>query len=142
MNSTSLRYKQTQTFVKKSLRAISSTTTTTESTLPQGSLMSGKTGHAAVGSTRTRKVSVASAKDENDGDDIFPMNLAQLVQRRKKHYGHHDRHPQPTLGEKWTKLASQHWRHGRNCCEMLRTIATDIDPSHVRLETLHDCIHL
>ncbi|CAJ1943613.1 unnamed protein product [Cylindrotheca closterium] len=116
MNTTSLRSKQTQNFVKKSLRAISSTTKAA-STLPSnGSLMSWNDGNIqnAVGSTR--KVSVASANaGSDDGDDNFPMKLSHFIQRRRTeqqvdehhHYYSQQAHQQTqTLQEKWSKLAS------------------------------------
>ena len=82
---TSLRSKQTQCLVQKSLRAISSTAKA-ESTLPkrggQASLMSWN-GNNQTASSITRKVSGASM---GGGDDEFPMKLAHFIQRRNRHH--------------------------------------------------------
>lgn len=100
---TSLRSKQTQCLVQKSLRAISSTAKA-ESTLPkrggQASLMSWN-GNNQTASSITRKVSGASM---GGGDDEFPMKLAHFIQRRNRH--HAQKSQTQKLQEKWAKLAS------------------------------------
>ncbi|KAL3942423.1 MAG: hypothetical protein SGBAC_003382 [Bacillariaceae sp.] len=100
---TSLRSKQTQCLVQKSLRAISSTAKA-ESTLPKGggqaSFMSWN-GNNQTASSITRKVSGASM---GGGDDEFPMKLAHFIQRRNRH--HAQKSKTQKLQEKWAKLAS------------------------------------
>lgn len=103
---TVLRSQQTQSLVKKSLRAISSTAKTESSTLPPTGLLTSWNGNkqTVVGS---RKVSVdASSSYDSNRDEKFPMKLAHFIQRRNEHHRHHYHQQAPSLQEKWTKLAS------------------------------------